>query len=698
MMVLGPIAFAAPWIIGAVLVLPALWWLLRLSPPRPLIVPFPAIRLLRDLIVHEETPARTPLWLLALRLTAALMVIASLAGPVLHPPLALPGTGPLVLVIDDGWSAAPAWSKHRQHALDLLAQAEQQGRDVVVVTTAPIATHDKMEHGQAAGPMRAADAKRLVLTLEPHPWPSDRAAALTALRALPALTGLIHPLWLSDGIDDAGVIPLASYLMRLGGTVTVAAESPPDLPNLILPPLIDSVALTARLVRATADPARILPARTLNIRADSGNGRLLAIEPAIFTAGTTTAEVRFELPLDLRNQVERIGIEGEATAGATVLLDERWLRRPVGLISGRNGFEAQPLLDDLYYLERALEPTCELRRGSIAELTSGNNSVLILTDTGALDNDEIKMLQVWVKDGGLLLRFAGPRLAHAPDTMLPVRLRRGDRALGGALSWDKPATLAPFDAASPFAGLTAPPDVTVARQVLAEPALDAPVLDTPALDTSNQTWARLADGTPLVTASKRGRGTIVLVHTTANPEWSNLALSGLFVDMLRRLVALASGVQGGSQNGVSSASLPPISVLDGLGRLGEPAATVLPIATNDLAAAKPGPQHPPGFYGTADSRRALNLTAAVTGIRPMKTPAGVTRTGYARTGEIYLQPPLLLAALCLLVIDMVIALALRGLLTMPRPTLVLGRYGVVYKNGSGARPTEPRRGNPTARE
>ena len=107
-----------------------------------------------------------------------------------------------------------------------------------------------------------------------------------------------------------------------------------------------------------------------------------------------------------------------------------------------------------------------------------------------------------------------------------MRLRHGGgRTIGGALSWEQPAKLAPFEADSPFAGLAVPADVTVSRQVLAEPDLDL----------ASKTWARLADGTPLVTAEKRGQGWIVLVHTTANADWSNLALSGLFVEMLRRI-------------------------------------------------------------------------------------------------------------------------------------------------------------------
>ena len=132
----------------------------------------------------------------------------------------------------------------------------------------------------------------------------------------------------------------------------------------------------------------------------------------------------------------------------------------------------------------------------------------------------------FVKDGGMLLRFAGPRLAAGNDPLVPVRLRRGGRTLGGTLSWDSPKTLAPFPPESPFAGLTPPADIGVRRQILAEPDGDLP----------NRTWASLQDGTPIVTAQKRGQGTMVLFHVTADTTWSNLPLSGLFIDMLRRVV------------------------------------------------------------------------------------------------------------------------------------------------------------------
>ncbi len=659
MLVLGPIAFATPWVLFAVAVLPGLWWLLRLTPPPPRQMRFPAVALLRDLVTREETPARTPPWLLALRVAIAGCVILGLATPVLHPDAPLPGAGPLVLVIDDGWSAARDWSTRLLVADGLVDRAERQNRAVVVATTALVAVPDSATgtgidlRTPVSGPMRASDARRLIQGLEPHPWPGDRTAALAALgeAGKSATVKGGSAVWLSDGLADAGSAALARYLADSDGGLEVAI--PKTLPDLLLPPVAGGEALTARLTRAAPDAAR-----TVRVRLWAGDGRLLGIETASFAAGATGAEVRFVLPLDLRNQAVRLDLEGQPSVGAVTLLDERWRRRPVGLVASRakGEGEGQPLLDDLYYLERALAPGSDVRRGALEDLLRGDLSVVVLGDVGALTADEITALDDWIHRGGLLLRFAGPRLAQAPDTLVPVHLRVGNRVLGGALSWAKPAHLAPFDAASPLAGLAIPDDVTVERQVLAEP--------TP--DIAERTWARLADGTPLVTAERRGQGSVILVHTTASPEWSTLALSGLFVDLLNRIIALSAGVQGEG----GTAPLPPLAALDGLARLGEPPATAQPITPRDLTEGRVGPTHPPGVYGTTASRRALNLTAGLTKLRPLgPPPPDATTIDYAQTGELALKPWLLAAGFGLLLADMVLALILRGLMRPPNRTL-----------------------------
>src|ERR687884_138094 len=109
MLSLGPLAFAAPWLLLGVAVLPILWWLLRVTPPAPRRIRFPAVRLLLGLVPREETPAKTPLWLILLRMALTALVILGLAHPLLNPSTRLAGSGPLVLVVDDGWAAARDW-------------------------------------------------------------------------------------------------------------------------------------------------------------------------------------------------------------------------------------------------------------------------------------------------------------------------------------------------------------------------------------------------------------------------------------------------------------------------------------------------------------------------------------------------------------------------------------------------------------
>jgi hypothetical protein len=638
MLSLGAFAFASPWLLLGLAALPILWWLLRVTPPAPKRVRFPALRLLLGLEPREETPAKTPLWLILLRMALAALIIIALAHPLLNPNAHLVGKGPLVLAVDNGWTAARHWDERRNTLDELVAQAGREGRNIVLLPTAPLP-------GAAAPPplslLRPTDAHAAVAELAPMPWPEDRKAALARLSGLDL--GGADFVWLSDGIDDGNAASFAQELQQ-HGSLRVLADAPEALPHLLAPADTNEKNLAAVVARADTS----LPDE-LYVRALGEDGRFLARQKVSLAAGATRAVARLEMPNELRNQATEIAIEGEASAGAVLLLDERWRRRPVGIVVARNASTGQPLLSGAYYLDKALAPFSEVRTGDTATLLKGDIAVLALPDISPSGPGEKGALVKWMENGGTVLRFAGPHLAVEPDDdLLPVTLRRGGRTLGGALSWETPAKLAPFAASSPFAGLTIPPDVTVSRQVLAEPTID--------LD--SKTWARLSDGTPLVTAEKRGKGWLVLVHTTGDPEWSSLGISGLFVEMLRRIVALSTGV-----SGTSDQPLPPVETLDGYGRLQPAAATAATIPAGGFAETIASPKFPPGFYGTQDARQALNLAPAVKAFKPLPALPGVERESYARGAEVDFRPNLLGAALALALIDLIIAYALRGLLS-----------------------------------
>ena len=97
-------------------------------------------------------------------------------------------------------------------------------------------------------------------------------------------------------------------------------------------------------------------------------------------------------------------------------------------------------------------------------------SVIVLTETGTLPPDTTAALVDWVENGGTLVRFASPNLAATTvDELLPVRLRQGERALGGSLSWEEPQPIGSFPADGPFAAYRGARRRAVNRQVLADP-------------------------------------------------------------------------------------------------------------------------------------------------------------------------------------------------------------------------------------
>jgi hypothetical protein len=639
------IGFVTPAILGALILLPAIWWLLRVTPPAPRLVRFPAIRLLRDLVHREETPARTPLWLILMRLLLATLLILALAGPILRPSALPPGRGPEVIVIDTGWAAANNWAAIKTALLAEIERDQRADMSVVLVPTARDTTGNPLN---PLGPMPASEAKRTAEMLEPMPWGPDRTAAAELLNRF---DGRSSALWLSDGIASAGMDALAAAVAGFTAP-RVLTPGTAGLPQLLMPPEVGPE-LILKVRRAA-----VAPTVPLTLVARGEDGRVLGEATGAFNADDSMASVHFDLPAEVRNQVARIDLAGIHGVGGTVLLDERWRRRPVAIVTPPAGEDANVLLSSTFYIQRALQPFAEVRTGDLDTLLKGQPAVLILTDASALRAGDRRTIHDWLAKGGLLLRFAGPKLAAsdpaAGDDLLPTELRTGGRSLSGAMSWTEPAALSPFPDTSPFFGLDIAKEVTVSRQILAEPGID--------LD--RKVWARLADGTPLITADKREAGTVVLVHTSADPSWSNLSLSGLFPQMLRRIVAYSAGISRAPEHGV----LEPYRVLDGLGRLHAPGGAAAAITADRFDGTTPEPQHPPGYYGETDSRRALNLTQTVTTIAPLDAlPIRIERQEYTAPGEVSLAPWFLGAVLALAAFDTIVALWLGGSLPkLPR--------------------------------
>jgi hypothetical protein len=641
---LQSLSFGAPWVLAALAILPAIWWLLRVTPPSPKQEWFPAIRLLLGLNKTDETPAHTPLWLLILRMLAAAAVIVALSDPFVTPKGEKAGSGPIVIAVDNGWASATRWDQ-RAEAMNAIAQsAERANRPILILPTAE--SDVAVELRLSAG----ADAQGAIKAVAPQPYDVDRAKALEALKRVrfPAKPEIV---WLADGLDEGAALAFAQGLTALG-PVTVYRDGDGNGALALTPPTANGGKLRFETLRAeTKGDVKG------TLRASAADGRILAEAAFSIAAGQKAGAGEFDMPSEMRNSLARVEIADRASAGSVVLIDERWRRRPVGLISGQTVETAQPLLSDLYYLERALGPYAELRKGSVQELLAGGLSVLMIADVGQIVGEDQRSVAAWIDKGGVLVRFSGPKMAAQTDEQIPGKLRTGGRLMGGALSWEKPQALAPFPEGSPFQGLPLRADVTIGRQVLTDPVPGVAI----------ETWATLSDGTPLVTAERRGKGFLVLFHVTANAEWSNLPLSGLFVEMLRRIVSISAGItDAGSAAANARLILQPVETLDGYGRLVPPPGSALPLQAAQFDAVKPGPRTPPGLYGEGGARRALNLHRTGTALNVLPPmPKGVDTLTFGGRTAFELKFWLLALAAILVLIDGIAALALRGLITLP---------------------------------
>jgi hypothetical protein len=644
-----PLGFAEPLVLIGLITLPVLWWLLRLIPPRPRRLDFPPTRLLLEIAPREETPARTPWWLTLLRLVLAALVIFAAAGPLWHPPLAATRTSaPVAILIDDGWTAAATWDARLRTADDIIARAADDRRAVALIP---------LSQGPHDISLETADSARVRLQqIQPVPYTVDRSQTLPSLSQFLSRQPNVALVWLSDGVDLGQG---ADFIKKLAATIgehplTIVAGGVPGT-RALTGAENSAGALGVNVLRAAAGAAESGAVRALDLK-----GLPLGEAPFAFNASDHNTEAHFDLPVELRNDIARIEISGERSAGAVQLLDKRWERRTVGIVSGAIADMAEPLLSSSFYIQRALEPFADVRitqgespADAVSHFLDQKLPMLILTDVGNVGDAHDRLAQ-WIEDGGVLVRFAGPRLAASDDDLVPVKLRRGGRILGGSLSWDKPQPLAAFSRAGPFAGMPVPDDVTVTRQVLAEP--DAAL--------SDNTWATLADGTPLVTAARRGKGMIVLFHVTGDTRWSNLPLSGSFVEMLKRVVALAGTAPAADASGAKTNNvqevIQPSHMLDGFGNFVAPPPTARPVPSEFSGSASA--EHPPGFYGPPESLLAVNTLAPSDRLAPLNfSPLTTASHEIYRTSEPQdLRGPIFLIALSLLLLDTLVVLFLGG--------------------------------------
>jgi hypothetical protein len=343
-MTLGPIAFLSPWLLAGALALPghlvaAAHRAAAAAPARVPADPHPGRHREpredagADALVADADPhaggIRSSSWRWPSRCSTRTATRRST------------GSGPVVLVVDNGWSSAAQWSARTFLIERLIAEAEGQSRPVLIVPTANATRSISLK-------IEAPNLARSTATaLQPQPFAPDRIGAVEALAAtLRDRNATV--VWLADGIDhDGNTRRFAERLQELAGGGFSVVETRPGVEALATSAGIAAEGkLEAQVLRAEGG------ARAGVLHAVSARGQRLGETAFTLGDGDTRALATFDLPLELRNQVTRVEIAGERSAGAVNLLDARSQWHRVGILASTSREEAQPLLAPLYYIER----------------------------------------------------------------------------------------------------------------------------------------------------------------------------------------------------------------------------------------------------------------------------------------------------------------------------------------------------------
>ncbi|MFN0023394.1 MAG: DUF4159 domain-containing protein [Parvularculaceae bacterium] len=659
---MGALSFSAPFILAGLLALPAIWFLLRVTPPAPQRVRFPAFDILRRLQKTAETPNKTPWPILLMRLIIAALAILALAGPILNAPPPPATTAPLIVVVDDSWIAAPSWRRIRDQLETIAEQSARADRTVYLLQTG----------GAEAGALQpmTGDMLRASATAGPQPFRPNYVGALARLEATPLAGNDADIVWYSDGVEHGGAQAFHDALRKRGPVIVRIDDA---LPRVALAPLTSDPAGVIATVFAADDKGW-----RGEIVAAARDGRELGRSAIAIARGKTSGSARIDLPLALQNELAMVRIDGVLSAGAVQLADSRSRRALVGFIdSGEAG--ADPLLSGQHYVRQALAPYARFVTDNLASLIASDVSVIVLDNIGRLRDGDTETLTAWIDAGGVLIRFSGPALAEAAQdetpALIPTPLRGGGRAFGGALTWETPQSLGNFASGGPFFDLAPPADVVVRRQILAEPGGE----------TAERTWASLADGTPLVTGARIGKGALALFHVTATPEWSDLPLSSAFIEMLRRLIFL-SVLGPDAQVAAKDAKFLPFRVMDGYGAL-RPAPRAAGAATIADLALGPAPGRPPGLYGAPEAPLALNAMNDGDTFLPFAIDGAEPRA-FVDQPPRRLAGALLAIALLLFAADGIIALLLSGRLRQSLAAIAVMALATPAPSPANAQPLD----------
>ncbi len=637
------LTFLNPWFLFAFLAVPLLILLLRVIPPPPKQVTLATARFLEKLVTQKRTSHKTPWWLLVLRTLILFFIILAFAHPVMRKDTSAQLTKPVLLIIDNSWSAAQNWEQLILKATHTLRDAQSADLTVRLALTAPLPGQEKPLLKSADNP---ATLKSFINGLTPEAWQGKDGSLAQILDG--ENDENMDVVWLSSGLTSNGSRQLYNEVSDYA-SLKIYHPNDAALP-LVLSNEKDTISSHNYLI-SRAVPSQINQAITL--LGQNKNNTVLEQNSLSFSGNALTVE--FEHITEKSVRSEKLRVAGQTTAASVLLLGKGGEKPYVGIATSDAEESDSTFTDSEYYLTRALQPFAKVTVGTPQTLLEEKNlSVLILPDISTLPIEQLDKLEKWINKGGLLLRFGGPSTAQIDQLPTAVPMQKGERALGGDLTWEQTQTLAEFSESSPFYGLELSDNITLKKHLLAKPEETKP----------ENIWASLSDGIPFVTAAKYNRGLVVYIHTTADPSWSDFPLTGMYIEILKKIISMSDRpAEAFQQSAKGNVFLSPVLVLNAKGELVKPSPLFKSFSIAEQDTIEPNSLNPPGIYSYKGLNKALNLGNTIGQIEPTTTLNGNESLFSILDGnnERDFKPLLLKIALLLFFVDWAVMLYLMRL-------------------------------------
>ena len=638
------ITFLNPWLLAAFITLPLLYFVLRMLPPPPKDVVLATTRFLEKLTTQKRTTSKTPWWILLLRMLILACFILAFAHPVLKPEQELRLSNPLLLILDNDWAAAQNWESMRESAVNVITTAMDEDIPVALAVTTPALgqTNPKLF------PLEdAQSALNRLPSLTPMPYEGAPDDLIRLLNDSSLSMNGMDAVFISSGVRTKGSQALVQLLSSFANTHLITPE-PAQLPFILSENqkgltkartefLIERVTPTSRSQNFT-----ILGQDARNIIAAQYNGQFSG------NALASTLDISEQQEEDTR-PIARHKIAGQSHAASLILQSGTPQQKRVGIATEEGPNPDLSLTQATSYLSKALAPYADVGFDTAQQLIekASDYEVLIFPDVNTLDLKQLDALEKWIAQGGILVRFSGDAMAQRDMLPVATKMQLGVRALGGDITWEDAPTLESFPSTSPLSGLEIRDRLTIRKQLLADPAQ---------LE-EGTVWASLSDNTPFITARQIDNGFVTVIHTSADPSWSDFPLTGLYVDVLQRILDLAdSPLSAFDADENARGLLKPLAVLDGTGQLKNNAALLNNLSGFDAANLeniRPSSLTPPGLYSFQGKVVSLNLGARLPDLKPITALASGFTSSSQLTNEVRqdFKPALLKLAIAMFALD-----------------------------------------------